>query len=112
MTGVSSLPASLDFQAYRQNTFRRAFTVTEDSNPYDFSGADVVMYLRETETGDPVVTLTEGSGITVASNVITVVITVAQLATWENGGTAYYEIQVNESTDITTWLAGRIIISD
>jgi hypothetical protein len=111
MSGVSSLPASLDFEAYRGNTFRRAFTVTEDSSPYDLSGAAVIMYLRQSKTGDPVVTLTEGSGITVSTNVISVVITPAQLATWDDGGTAYYELQVNEGSDITTWIAGVIKIS-
>lgn len=79
MSGVSSLPASLNFEAYRGNTFRRAFTVTEDSSPYDLSTADVIMYLRETKTGDPVVTLTEGSGITISTNVISVVVTPTQL---------------------------------
>jgi hypothetical protein len=112
MSGVSSLPASLNFEAYRGNTFRRQFTVTEDELPYDLSTSDVVWYLRSTKTGDPVVTLTEGDGITVASNVITVVLTPAQLVTWEDGGTAFYEMQVNQGTDITTWLAGTIEISD
>jgi len=112
MSGVSSLPASLNFEAYRQNTFRRQFTVTDGGSPYDLSGATVIFYLRSSKTGDPVVTLTEGDGITIASNVITVVITVAQLETWQDGGTAYYELQVNESGDITTWIAGEIVVSD
>jgi hypothetical protein len=112
MSGVSSLPASLKFEAYRNKTFMSAFTVTEDSLPYDLSAASVIMYLRDTKTGDPIVTLTEGSGITVSTNVISVVITPSQLTTWEDGGTAFYELQVNEGSDITTWIAGVINISN
>ncbi len=108
MSGVSSLPAVLDFEAFVGNTFRRSITVTQGGSPYNLATANVIFYLRTTKAGTPVITLTEGNGIVVASNIITITLTPAQLETWINGATLFYELQVNEGSDINTWMVGRI----
>lgn len=108
MSESNSIPTILNFEHYRGNTFRRQFTVTQDSADYNLGSATVRFLLRKISSKTPVLTLDEGSGITIAGNVITVVVTVSQLESLGSPSKLDYELQVNEGSDVTTWLSGEV----
>lgn len=114
MTNESlSLPGVVDFTLWRGDTFRRALTVTEDgSDPWDFTGAEVKMYVRDNQESAPIITLEDEAGITIAENVINIELTDVQTNTLK--ARAYlYEIEYTEAGgEVRTWIAGKLILKD
>lgn len=112
MTESASLPANLDFNVWRGDTFRRTLTVTDGTDPWDFTDASIKFYIRDTQDSAALITLQASSGVTIVSNVVTIELTDTQ--TGSLGARSYlYEVEYTDSNDeIRTWISGKFIVSD
>jgi hypothetical protein len=111
MTESSSIPATVDFTAWKGDTFRRALTVTDESDvAWNFSGASVKLYLRESPEASPVLTLQSGSGVSIASNVVTIEITSAQTDALKIRSYLYEIEYTGSGGDVRTWIAGKLLL--
>jgi len=109
----SSLPAVVDFTVWRGDTFRRALTVTNDAeSAWDFTGAAVKLYIRDTQESDALITLEEAPGLEIALNVITIELSAAQTNTLKARSYLYEVEYTSAGGDTRTWLAGKLILKD
>jgi len=109
----SSIPATVDFTLWRGDTFRRALTVTDDSDQdWNFTDAEVRLYVRNNQEDSALITLETGSGINITDNIVTIELTDAQ--TNELQARSYlYEIEYTSSGgDVTTWIVGKLTLRD
>jgi archaellin len=107
MSTYSILPGDLDIEMYQNDTLRKTVTITEGGDPVDMTNATVTMQVRTRAGEDVLLELTEGDGLSVATNVITVEKDVDL-----EKGNYKYDLQVAFDSGITrTYLAGAFIVT-
>lgn len=73
MSEIQSLPGTLDITTYKGDTFSRTFTFTDaNGDPLSLAAAEVTMQVRKNAGTIVLINLSEGNGITVSTNVVTI----------------------------------------
>jgi len=109
MAESSSVVATkTNFRLYKGDTFTRTITVTDGAKaPFNFSGASLTFTVKDTPgAASNVAQLTIGSGITVASNVITITMSAATTAALSLKRYVYDLKFTSSGGAITTWMLG------
>lgn len=107
----NTLPGILNFSIFKGDTFRRNLTVTDDGNAaWNFTGATVKMVISRGET--PVLTIQNGQGVSISTNVVSLTITDEQTLALEALAYEYDLIYTNSSGDTRTWMSGAFIVEE
>lgn len=108
MAESSSIVATkTNFRLYKGDTFTRVITVTdENSDPFDFTGASLAFTIKEHPSASAVLALSIGSGISIASNVVTITATAAQTADLLIKRYVYDFKITSSGGAISTWMLG------
>lgn len=103
-----SLPALLDFNVYQDDTMKRTIRLTNKTTglPIDLTSAAVKMQVRTPDLQTVVLTIENGSGITIVDNAILIHkdITIPS-------GEYVYDLQVTKDSVITTYLKGGYFVT-
>jgi hypothetical protein len=102
-------PGTYNIKCPQGATFDRTFTISVGGTPMNLTGYTAAMQVRETyDSTTPIVSLTNGSGITLGgtAGTITVVVTSTQSAAIPSGSFAYdLELQAGDG-QVTRLLQG------
>ena len=103
----SVIATKTNFRLYKGDTFTRSITVTDGAgDPFDFTGATLAFTIKEVKGGSNVLALTISSGITVASNVITITATASQTNALSVKRYVYDLKFTSSGGAVSTWMLG------
>jgi hypothetical protein len=107
----SVIAQRVDLRLYKGDTFKRVITVTAEGDPFDFSGYSITFVVKEKATDSAsVVSLSIGSGITVAANVVTITIPAAETAKLAIKRYAYDLKFISSSGEVSTRMIGAFSV--
>lgn len=106
-------PAVITQKAYRNDSYEQVISILDgSSNPISLANADVKLQVRTHPDGDVLLTMSEGSGITVGgagNNVITI----SKIISIQTGGKYYYDLQATFADGtVQTYLRGQFIVTE
>lgn len=106
-------PAVITQKAYRNDSYQQVISILDGSgNPISLATADVKLQVRTHSDGDVLLTMSEGSGITVGgagNNVITI----SKIISIQTGGKYYYDLQATFADGtVQTYLRGQFIVTE
>jgi hypothetical protein len=97
-----ALPATVDLECYRGDTWAQSFRLSADGNPVDLAGATVACWARKSE-------LVEHLAVTVGPD--PGVVTIAMTNGGISPGAWAYDLEVTDATlTVKTWVRGRLIV--
>lgn len=109
MSDISSIPGELNITCYKGDSLYKTLTFTDgNGDPLDLSTATVTMQVRRKAGEDILLTLAEGTGLTVSSNTVLInsVITLDK-------GSYKYDMQFAFASGIVrTYVAGSFGVED
>lgn len=95
----------------QSDTFSRAVTITNDGTAYNLTNATATFTVRASEDATTILTLTNGSGITLGGTAGTAQITATATQTSSiDAGVYTYDFTINEGTSVTTFLTGSFTV--
>lgn len=105
-------PATYNIVAPQGATFDTTFTFRIDGNPVNLTGYTALMKLRTEPSGDAILSLSNGSGITLggAAGTIAVAITATQMTALE-AGSYLYDLKLTQASTVTRLLQGSFLIT-
>lgn len=106
-------PAVITQKAYRNDSYEQVISILDGSgNPISLATADIKLQVRTHSDGDVLLTMSEGSGITVGgagNNVITI----SKIISIQTGGKYYYDLQATFADGtVQTYLRGQFIVTE
>lgn len=106
-------PAVITQKAYRNDSYEQVISILDGSgNAISLATADVKLQVRTHPDGDVLLTMSEGSGITVGgagNNVITI----SKIISIQTGGKYYYDLQATFADGkVQTYLRGQFIVTE
>lgn len=109
MSDISILPGELNITIYRNDTFRKTFTMTDgNGDPLDLSTCTVSMQVRKKPGEEVLIGLTEGDGLTVSSNTV-----LAEFDVMIAKGSYRWDMQFVFASGVTrTYIYGDFIVED
>lgn len=112
MSVISIVPANVNYEIWQGDTFEPGtITATISSTPVNFTGYTAKMEIRNAISNDVVLTLQNGSGITLSSiGVITIVMTAAQTSVLI--GEYKYDLEITDTlSKKRTYTSGVITVA-
>jgi hypothetical protein len=98
-----ALPATVDLECYRGDTWAQTFRFLVDTLPYDLTGATAACWARMSELVEPL-TAVVGPGV---GEVTISMVPGQEIAP----GPWRYDVEITEQTGrVATWVAGRLIV--
>ena len=107
-------PGTYNITCPQGATFDKTFTVTINGLPMNFTGYSAAMQVRETfDSTSTVVSLTNGSGITLGGTAGTILVTIASTATSAiSDGYYSYDLEIVSGGGITDrLLEGKFVVT-
>lgn len=112
MSVISIVPSTVNYELWQGDTFEPGtITATISGTPINFTGYTAKMEIRNAISNDVVLTLQQGSGITLsAAGVITIVMTAAQTSALI--GEYKYDLEITDvSAKKRTYTVGIITVT-
>lgn len=105
-------PTTNNLLVYQGATFDQTFTLTVSGSPVNLTGYTAAMKVRATPAADAVLSLTNGSGITLggAAGTVAVVITATQ-TTAIPAGQYLYDLKLTSAGVVTRFIQGTFKVS-
>jgi len=105
-------PTTNNLLVYQGATFDQTFTLTVSGSPVNLTGYTAAMKVRATPADDAVLSLTNGSGITLggALGTVAVVITATQTSNIA-AGKYYYDLELTSAGVVTRFIQGSFRVS-
>lgn len=109
MSDISIIPGELNIECYKGDTLYKLLTLTDgNGDPLDLSTATVAMQIRRKAGEDILLSLTEGSGLTVSTNTVLI----DSLIDLDKGNYKYDIQFVYASGLVRTYIAGTFSVPD
>ena len=105
-------PTTENLLVFQGATFDQTFTLSVSGSPVNLTGYTAAMKVRATSADDAVLSLTNGSGITLggALGTVAVVITATQ-TTGIPAGRYLYDLELTSAGVVTRFIQGSFLVS-